>query len=154
MENKNLARRHSGHNAIEKRLSPPSEKTVLKLLDLAAQTLGKELSSGESRLWLKGFQYERPEALEWAFQEFFFGKLVDREGNVSGKFFPRPAEIGALLQRYKERTTAQRVAAEQQRMLDENRETRRRLEAAGQPAGLAQYRELMKECLEKAKRMP
>jgi hypothetical protein len=140
--------------AIAPRSSTPSEKTVAKLLDLAAQSLGKELMSGESRLWLQAFQLTDPAALEWAFREFFLGHLVDQYGNVSGNFFPRIAQIVQLVDRYHHLGSEQRRDEEQKRMLDDMKRAREENEAAGQPSGLAQLHAILKQACERVKRMP
>jgi hypothetical protein len=104
-----------------------------RMLTQTAQLMGKELTSGEVRLWEQLLVGRTEAAIEAAFAEHI----------KHSTFFPRPAEILVILGDLYRENVQKKLAEDTDRSLREARENRKKLEAAGEPSGLAQYTQLM-----------
>lgn len=65
---------------------------ISRLLEQAAQVYQSEILPGQMRVWLKCFQNENPDRVRESFDEYF----------ISGKFFPKPADIYEILLRQRQ----------------------------------------------------
>lgn len=95
-------------------------------------------------MWLKKLERYPAERIEAAFELY-----LDRN-----EFFPKPAEILALMNACAEEVHAQREIDRTAAMLTENRKTREALDAAGLPSGPAQYQAFIREAMENVRRIP
>lgn len=130
-------------------IAPLSQKsasgvTASRMLDLAAVVTGyKEITNQEVALWLKQLEPYPANAIEKAFEDFL----------AESEFFPKPVQILALLNAGAEEARAQRDADKTKAMLEENRQIRARLEAAGLPSGIEQYHGIIQRAREAVRKL-
>jgi hypothetical protein len=96
---------------------------------------------GEARLWNMKLMGYSADAIEWAFGEYLARVGVDI-------FFPKPGQIIGLCRQFYDERRQANESEETKRVLRDNVEIRKRLEAAGELSGLAQYHAIMKRALE------
>ena len=81
-------------NSVLKRTEQPSllDSVLAMNLDQAAQVYKTEILPGEIRVWKTTFSQERPEAINWAFRQYF----------KAGTYPPKPADITGLIRTNRE----------------------------------------------------
>ena len=140
------ANERSGLGAIAPYSARASAVTAAKMLDLAREMLlvSEDLSQRQSDFWIFELSLYPAHLIEKAWHSWVRGN----------KFMPVPGEIIAILEKLSEADVAERRLREDAARLAEEREIREQLKAAGEPYGLDQYRNLMKEALERVKSIP
>jgi len=134
----------NGSQAIARYSAKASAVTVAKMLDFAREMLlvSEPLSQRQSDFWIFELRVYRSDLIQRAFYEWV----------RTSKFMPVPAEIIRILEKLDDADKLDRRIAEDAAKIEECREIRERLKAAGEPYGLAQVRKLMGEALERIKK--
>jgi len=132
MENPLVATLH-GKPALAK--SSQKSLMIAACLDLAASVMRTELTSGEVQFWRVTLEPFQIPAIQWAFQEFL----------RTGTFFPKPAEILGLVERWNAAENNRREI--ERKRLDEIETEARR--ARGETFGWDQVVKEFKEVFDK-----
>jgi hypothetical protein len=123
-----------GNNALAS-TSQMSSVMILASLDLAVAVMKTELTKPEVQLWRELLQPYPATAIQWAFREYLKAAV----------FFPKPADIIALIDTWK-RNERRRVEDEKKRADDEETARRR---ARGETFGWAQIVKQYKHIFDK-----
>jgi hypothetical protein len=121
----------------------PSAVMAANMIDFARELLlvREDMTQRQSDFWVFELSFYPPHLIQQAFHQWVKNK----------KFMPIPSEILDILDRMVEGERQQRIAGETKVYLEECRQIRERLQAAGEPSGLEQYRSLMDQALRRIK---
>ncbi len=136
--NNSLERQKNSLETMSQRYS--QAETLEKGLMLMAQIFSKELIPEEVTAWKVALSKQPAPAIEWAFKDYL----------EAGQYFPRPAEISERIQQWHR----ERKALETDRLMEDCRQTRERLQAEGLPNGEEQIAEVWKMANAIAKKFP
>jgi hypothetical protein len=113
------------------------------MIDFARELLlvREDLTQRQSDFWILELSFYPAHLVELAFHQWV----------RNSKFMPVPSEILDILDRMVEAERQQRMIQEGQAQLEQCRQIREQMQAAGEPSGLDQYRTVMREALERIK---